>query len=168
MQEMTPEQVVDARKRCEAALVGSWRAFWQHEDKCFVVIQEDGSFLAEFNSWADWVPDEANADFAAHARTDLPLALDTIESLRQGNDNLGAKLAETHSYMAGYRDDNDVLKARLAKMREALNTIRRFETRNPYYQGLLRGNVDLIRAALSEDAPPSHKAVEGLSNGKDG
>ena len=87
-----------ARERCEAATEGDW--FWNSYDSIWAGKGDDSERIAsvshlEYDEEGDEVPshgDEifgprsvearANADFIAHAREDLPVALEIIETLR--------------------------------------------------------------------------------------
>lgn len=62
-----------ARERCEAATKGPWTADHYGNDEC-VVVSEATGLPWDTISYAT----EANGNFIAHARTDLPLALDLL------------------------------------------------------------------------------------------
>lgn len=86
------------RDRCDAATKGDW--FWNSYDSIWVGMGDDSERIAsvahlEYDVEGDEVPshgDEifgtrqsearANAEFIAHARSDLPAALEIIETLR--------------------------------------------------------------------------------------
>jgi hypothetical protein len=88
---MTDEELADARARCDAATRGPWSATYHKDDRF-------GRCEVTFEAAADATKKSAEADaqFLAHARTDLPAALDEIEALRQHNDFLKELLADVN------------------------------------------------------------------------
>ena len=78
-----------ARARCDAATPGPWESPWSDqeddpEDDPRAFLGPDGAIIIEVG-WHDGallLVLEADAEFIAHARTDLPAALDEIERLR--------------------------------------------------------------------------------------
>ena len=76
---MTPSERKAARKRCEAATAGPWRAREQGW------IWQDGTALRLEGAVAivtdpDHPSSKLDGNFIAHARTDLPKALDQIDA----------------------------------------------------------------------------------------
>lgn len=90
---MTPEELKAIENRCNKATPGPWRAC--HEGKCScgqIWSQQVDAPVADVTrgEWGDpglpygQIPNhyaEANADFIAHARTDIPALLDYIKEL---------------------------------------------------------------------------------------
>ena len=88
-----------SRARCEAAVPGPWEA------KGYSVY--DGADRIITACWRPWGPVigvrsiKADAALIAHARTDLPAALDEIDSLSRRNAMLGRLLAAHGPYLLG-------------------------------------------------------------------
>lgn len=103
---MTPEQQAAARARCEAATDGPWLESW-----IMMLLRHVGkncSFMFEDLLDSDKIPgyhyrketkECADSKFIAHARTDLPSALDALEKaesevarLERGNAGLKSEI----------------------------------------------------------------------------
>ena len=83
----TPERIEEARGRCERATPGPWTASFADEYNGNGMsprarIDSPLSPIGDVLSVADPLPSEADLAFIAHARKDLPAALDEIERLR--------------------------------------------------------------------------------------
>ena len=78
MSTWTNERHEAARARCEAATEGPWDDQPNRTDTARVVLDGDGEVLWD----AAGLMADADSEFIAHARTDLPDALDEIERLR--------------------------------------------------------------------------------------
>ena len=82
---MTEQEIKKARERCEKATPGPWKfgsspAF---KSTAFYVDDSlDDRMICECWEGDDNTAREADAQFIAHARTDLPLALNEIKRLR--------------------------------------------------------------------------------------
>lgn len=110
---LTPEEIAAMRARCGAATEGPWvwrdrYDFGEHvehrqqgldarcdnitEGRISLVSGTAASTVAVLEEWAAWADDSGltvervDADFIAHARTDLPRALDEIDALTAERD----------------------------------------------------------------------------------
>lgn len=88
---MTKERMEEARARCDAATKGPWEAF---NNGRIVVRQAPGSIstISDFSFCTANDNSDNDAAFCAHARQDLPDALDTIDKLEKKNASLRAEL----------------------------------------------------------------------------
>ena len=91
-----------AKKRCEAATEGPWAAI------PFQELAAAGNFMTEWGivtrtkmGVMKKIRQEADAEFAAHARTDLPAALEIVQAAQKVWDTVPATFdgsdAEEHS-----------------------------------------------------------------------
>lgn len=101
----------DIRARAGAATEGPWHRVGK-SIQADVPLSDDGPSTTKWNTtvvcsvgaWGSGRPTEEDAEFIAHARTDVPALLDFAESLRDQN---------------GYfRDERDLLIARARKIRD--------------------------------------------------
>ncbi len=69
----------DAKKRCEEATPGDWHEADSHET--MTNIYSDGLYICQVKcpKFFDTKGMEKNTEFIAHARTDLPKALELLE-----------------------------------------------------------------------------------------
>jgi hypothetical protein len=112
-------EVDEIRKRCDAATIGPWVAdgFAMEDDNCVRVGTNDGSehyyhkteTICECFTNHDEEPDgprigvidaERNAEFIAHARTDIPLLLARLTALEAELAALKAEVAEARAKCA--------------------------------------------------------------------
>ena len=85
---MTPEQLAEIRARAEAATPGPWECIESFPPGEFALAarppDEVGPLtIAIVGNDDAWEDAEANTQFAAHARTDIPALLDYIEELQK-------------------------------------------------------------------------------------
>lgn len=121
---MTPAERAAARARCEAATPGPWESVYHHEAKWprvrLVYAPDQRTILAYVES-DKLHPD---AELVAHARTDLPAALDEIERLETRGRELEAEnrvlAIEIDMAVEQERATECRLMARLAKLEAAL------------------------------------------------
>ena len=85
---LTPEQLDEIRKRCEAATPGPWYA-----DEDAFIIDDTGRCLISALSDEAFLRDE-DAEFCACARTDIPALLAHIDALAAERNALAAQVAE--------------------------------------------------------------------------
>lgn len=78
---MTSDQITEIGKRAEAATEGPWRIGKQSPNGANNIGTMGGLMTAQ-------TTDKANAEFIAHARTDVPSLLAEIERLRTERDKL--------------------------------------------------------------------------------
>ena len=83
---MTPEQLAEIRARSEAATPGPWECIesFPPGEYALAARPPDEAFpltLAVVGNDDAWEDAEANTQFVAHARTDIPALLDYIEEL---------------------------------------------------------------------------------------
>ena len=106
---MTAEELAAIRLRTEAATPGPWK-----RDERYVVGGADipgsrpgGEVILQANPtrlpWDGYDLSQrmGNADFAAHARTDLPRALDEIKSLGEREERLEQALQRIERFCSG-------------------------------------------------------------------
>lgn len=74
---MTPERLQEIRKRCDKAVEGPW--FTGGPNDGGLTSIEDGRCRGLYTIYAE----THEADFIAHARTDVPELLDEIERLEK-------------------------------------------------------------------------------------
>jgi len=81
--------------RCEAATPGPWRADGHHGCKQVRGRKTGAHRQAQYQTEVCWTPglsdeheDYANAEFIAHARTDVPALCDEVAALRAENERL--------------------------------------------------------------------------------
>jgi hypothetical protein len=101
----------EAKKRCEAATPEPWtveRGVDSSLEEAYVAMGEKNP-----GGWWDydstWLQRDEDADFIAHARSDLPATLEALEEAQQENGRLKAVLGkakrqhnwETHGYYEG-------------------------------------------------------------------
>ncbi len=108
-----------AKKRCEAASKGPWASEGPGGWVSGPIPggRPNGEIIGRFRLERTGLhyeqDDQANADFAAHARTDLPAALEALEEAQRKNERLKAALEkanrqhnwETHGYYEGSEAD---------------------------------------------------------------
>jgi hypothetical protein len=83
MEEMKAEEIEEITKRVNQASPGPWKAYWEGRDhtsgSSFIMIGEGSTRLNDFEiSGAK----EADYDFIAHARQDIPRLLLEIQRLK--------------------------------------------------------------------------------------
>lgn len=99
---MTEEERAAARERCETADDKPW-VVWSDDES--LDLCEDGDRLVEllhlnyFNGGFNDGMSEANWRFVAHSRTDLPLALDTIDIMEGEREQLTHALKEAADWL---------------------------------------------------------------------
>ncbi|MDQ6524305.1 hypothetical protein RB608_11870 [Nocardioides sp. LHD-245] len=94
-----------ARARCDAATEGPWESW----PRVTAVRTGSSGGRAGFEFRADTA---ANAEFIAHARTDLPAALDENARLRAALDEAKTNREFDRAYMLGLRDRAEQAEAR--------------------------------------------------------
>jgi len=82
--------IAAAKKRCEAATLGPW-------------VAEGGSILTSAKVPLALTMSYANARFAAHARSDLPAALEALEEVQLRQEWVEGHLGETRRERDGYK-----------------------------------------------------------------
>lgn len=85
---LTPAQVAECRERAERATEGPWEAKCSGHDYPYIVAH--GKQLACGEDFGK-MPD---AEFIAHARTDIPNLCATVEALREENERLRGLLRD--------------------------------------------------------------------------
>ncbi len=75
---MTPEQRQAARARCEAATPPPWE--WRAEDAEMASTADADELVFGNTGRSRSDPTDEDGDFVAHARTDLPAALDALDA----------------------------------------------------------------------------------------
>ena len=122
---MTPSEREAARKRCEAATAGPWArgdtfVVWAELGGSNLPMVADCRIPSQMNlPWPvrpltsiDGGSHEANSLFVLHARTDLPAALDQIDS----DERLMEQVLESHDHFPhGVGAATDALRARLGE-----------------------------------------------------
>jgi hypothetical protein len=81
---MKKEEIEAIKRQCAAATPGPWTVDFGFNIKCGdgYGLNADGDFSAEHeDAWRQ--RKESNADFIAHARTDVPSLVAEVERLRQ-------------------------------------------------------------------------------------
>jgi len=84
MEEMSDEKLIEIKRRSEAARPGPWKSYIEGRDhesgSNFVMVPNESSktSVLEFSGQVS----EADQDFIAHAREDIPALLAEIERLK--------------------------------------------------------------------------------------
>lgn len=95
---MTKTERAAARERCEAATAGPWYQESGRDRARYGFRIYAADFRGVCKPTAEMAArDEANSTFIAHARTDLPAALDELDRLTAANAALKAKNAKLMS-----------------------------------------------------------------------
>jgi len=102
---LTPERLRAIKERCERATPGPW--WW--DDRGDVYGSKDG------NTWIAGFRRELDAEFAAHARDDVPALVAEVERLWDENRRLKLRLAEL---LAGAWKDKPELGRQIREDRE--------------------------------------------------
>lgn len=102
--------LAECRARCEAATPGPWQDdgeadFWSPEDGYATSWVRTGlTFWSDPpTTGAECAATQADAAFMAHARTDLPKALDIIEALAEQLQEQAKEIAELKFILEGLR-----------------------------------------------------------------
>lgn len=104
---MTDAELKEISARADRALPGPWRLFDQWEPNNLarenVVLWDDPQLAEGVDGWVCQVPgDPADAEFIAHARTDVPLL---VAEVRRLHSELLAKLKEAEGSNTAWGSD---------------------------------------------------------------
>ena len=78
---MTAERLDQIEARANAATKGTWTRMGT-DDECYIIVQESGDLLAPFNDYTENHDlTDADADFIAHARSDVPWLIEQVRFL---------------------------------------------------------------------------------------
>lgn len=110
---MTDKELLEIEARANAATPGPWvdnitsvdQHFTLQPTKAVVGLEDCGS---PYNPWQRMVLDEADRQFIAHAREDIPRLVNEVRRLRA----LTAAIIEAHDGRWLSRDDTSIEKAR--------------------------------------------------------
>ena len=82
---MTDEQLAAIRARADAATPGPWKAFKNYDDYNTIRPEsaQDCEHIFNCEMYGGTPPGDADAEFIASARKDIPALLDEIERLKQ-------------------------------------------------------------------------------------
>lgn len=101
MAEMSKERLMEVRRRADAATKGPWEVFGGDG----ILEMPGGKLIVSYRADEAFV-EEADAEFCAHARTDIPDLLDEIEYLQ--------------GLLDACRAERDALAVQVAVMREVV------------------------------------------------
>lgn len=89
MEPMPQEELDTIRRRATDATRGPWCHWsgWDRADNCV-----NSESREDMHTVADVIPEPNDAEFIAHARTDIPALLAEVEWLRADNERLRAAL----------------------------------------------------------------------------
>jgi hypothetical protein len=149
--------VAAARARCEAATPGPWIA---SDDSEPLRIGSHGEYppayvprtgrryvLGMDAAGRPYQPFERDAAFIAHARTDLPAALDTIEAQEANLREMGSREEDMEAEIERLGGEIATLRAHLTEQQRAFVTALEFSQRKADEEmALARAEIDDLRA----------------------
>lgn len=134
---LSDEELLAIRERADRATQGPWHLLsrpWCRDDVVDLTVlagnidPHKGDLVADCQMAYDWTEDEddpriqerRNADFIAHARTDVPRLLDYIDALKAENARLRAGLVSITTWYPNAVDPRETVANLQERAREAL------------------------------------------------
>lgn len=99
---MTPEEIAEIKARAEAATPGAWSILIHEPSLSRMVVSNDRTLDIDFGYVGNRT--EADAEFVAHARTDVPTLLAEVERLRELTDTCTCYDGDPQNYEGAHAD----------------------------------------------------------------
>lgn len=124
---LTQVQLEAIRKRASLATEGPWATGTGYEQASrgnYVFTTEGFGAIVAAECGGDCVLEDADAEFIAHARTDIPALLAEVERLRAENTDLRIKIDVTDQSAEAVEVENERLRAKEIAYRRMLMRVR--------------------------------------------